>query len=361
VSELAQPVAGVRVAGKYELIEVAGKGGMATVWRAYQHGPGSFRRQVAVKQLYPHLAEQAMYEEMFIEEARVGAELRDPNIAQVYDFISDSGQYYLILEWIEGIELATYIDYLVAVAQRPARWENMVAAGIGMLRGLSAAHERVDEDGAPQPIVHRDVSPHNLVISETGNARLIDFGLSLATDRPGEDTDPGIAKGKISYLAPEILHGGRANPLSDQFSAAATLWEALAGRKLFFGETPHETLRMIADGRIVPLQAMRTDVPIELCHAVHKALSPDPSHRFPTTRVFANQLATILAASNVRDTYTGLGETVREARLQLALGHRSQPAAPAPRAKEDESAVIALEGADLETPNVSELWTLPGS
>lgn len=346
---------GDRVAGKYELIEVAGKGGMATVWRAYQHGPGNFRRQVAVKQLYPHLAEQAMYEEMFIEEARVGAELRDPNIAQVYDFISDARQYYLILEWIEGIELATYIDYLVAVAQRPARWENMVAAGIGMLRGLSAAHERVDETGAPQPIVHRDVSPHNLVISETGNARLIDFGLSLATDRPGEDTDPGIAKGKISYLAPEIVHGGRATPSSDQFSAAATLWEALSGRKLFFGETPSETLRKIADGHVTPLQSMRTDLPVELCDAVHKALALDPAQRFASSRLFANRLATILANSNKRDTYTELGQTVREAREQLVLGHRSQPAAPASRATEDESAVIALDNADLEDPNVSEL------
>lgn len=349
------------VASKYELIEIAGKGGMATVWRAYQHGPGSFRRQVAVKQLYSHLADQPMYEQMFIEEARVGAELRDPNIAQVYDFITDDRQYYLILEWIEGIELSAYIDYLVAVAQRPARWENMVAAGIGMLRGLSAAHERVDEDGALQPIIHRDVSPHNLVISESGNARLIDFGLSLATDRPGEDTDPGIAKGKISYLAPEILHGGRPTPASDQFSAAATLWEALAGRKLFFGETPNETLRMIAEGRIAPLQGMRADLPIELCHAVHKALTLDPAQRFPSARVFANQLATILARSNVRDTYTGLGETVREARIQLGLGHRSQPATGAPRATEEESAVIELEKADLENPNVSELWTIPGS
>jgi serine/threonine protein kinase len=349
------------VAGKYELIEVAGKGGMATVWRAYQHGPGNFRRQVAVKQLYSHLAEQTMYEQMFIEEARVGADLRDPNIAQVYDFIKDAGQYYLVLEWIEGIELATYIDYLVAVLQRPARWENMVAAGIGMLRGLSAAHERLDENGQQQPIIHRDVSPHNLVISETGNARLIDFGLSLATDRPGEDTDPGIAKGKISYLAPEIVHGGRANPMSDQFSAAATLWEALSGRKLFHGETPHDTLRMIAEGRMIPLQAMRNDLPVELCEAVHRALAVDPTHRFPSVRMFANRLATILARSNTRDTYTGLGETVREARVQLALGHRSQPAAPASRATEDESAVIALGEADLEKPNVSELWTIPGT
>ncbi len=361
MDERGSSVRGGLVAGKYELIEVAGKGGMATVWRAYQHGPGNFRRQVAVKQLYAHLAEQPMYEQMFVEEARVGAELRDPNIAQVYDFIADEGQYYLILEWIEGIELATYIDYLVAVQQRPARWENMVAAGIGMLRGLSAAHERVDETGALQPIVHRDVSPHNLVISETGNARLIDFGLSLANDRPGDKTDPGIAKGKISYLAPEVVLGGRPTPASDLFSAAATLWEALTGRKLFFAETPQETLRMIAEGRATPLQAMRQDLPVELCEAVHRALALDASVRFPSARQFANRLATILARSNTRDTYTGLGETVREARLQLGLGHRSQPAAPAPAATEDESAVIELENADLEHPNVSELWTLPGS
>jgi serine/threonine-protein kinase len=344
------------VAGKYELIEVAGRGGMATVWRAYQHGPGRFRRTVAVKQLFPHLASQPLYVEMFFEEARVGADLRDPNIAQIYDFVRHDDDHYLIIEWIEGIELATYIDYVFKTSRRTTRWETMAAAAIGILRGLAAAHERVDESGAPQPIVHRDVSPHNVVVSETGMARLIDFGLSLATDRTGDKTDPGIVKGKVAYLAPEVVRGGRPTPLSDQFSAGATLWEALAGRRLFDGDDPYQTLRKVAEAKTTPLAKLRPDLPPELVETVHRALALDSAHRFPSARDMANRLGVILARSrHWRDTYAVLGRTVREARQAMALGHRTQKATAAKAATVEESALIELDAADLVEPDASEI------
>jgi serine/threonine-protein kinase len=347
------------IAGKYELVEIAGRGGMSTVWRAHQHGAGSFRRTVAVKQLYPHLARDPLYREMFLEEARLGAELRDANIAQIIDFVSDAGEFYLIMEWIEGLELATYIDYVHNVAHRSTRWEMMVGAAIGMLRGLAAAHERVDRLGRPQPIIHRDVSPHNVVINDAGTARLIDFGLSLAPDRTGQKTQPGIVKGKIAYLAPEVVRGERATPASDQFSAGVTLWEALAGRRLFEAATPYETLRMIADEKIVPLHDVRRELPPDLYVVLHRALAPAPRDRFPSVRDLAKQLGAILAdRSQWRDTYALLGDTVKEARQVLALGQRTQKAAARIPTAEQESAVIELDHEDVEEAGVSELWAL---
>jgi serine/threonine-protein kinase len=345
------------IAGKYELVEVAGRGGMSTVWRAEQQGHGSFRRTVAAKQLASHLAWDPLYRDMFHEEARIGAELRDTNIAQIYDFVSDDGELFLIMEWIEGIELATYVDYIHGVARRATRWEMMVGAAIGMLRGLAAAHERVDREGKRRPIIHRDVSPHNVVINEIGTARLIDFGLSLAHDRSGEKTKPGIVKGKIAYLAPEVVRGERATPASDQFSAGVTLWEALAGRRLFVGDTPYETLREIADAKVTPLGKVRTELPPDLYVVVHRALAPDPRERFPSVRELANELGSILAdRSQWRDTYELLGHTVREAREALALGHRTQRAAARVPTDEQESALIELDATDVEEAGVSELW-----
>ena len=219
---------------KYVLDEIAGTGGMADVWRATMTGPGRFTRTVAVKHMHPHLKANKQFRDMFFEEARVGAKLQDGNIVQIYDFIEEGGEYYLVMEWIEGINLATYIRHVNSIKSR-IRWEPAAAVGIGVLRGLAAAHESEDEQGRKVPIIHRDVSPHNVLISVKGHAKLIDFGLALASDRLAAPTPPGTAKGKLSYLAPEVLTGNRANGLSDQFSVGNLLWETVAGRKLFRG------------------------------------------------------------------------------------------------------------------------------
>ena len=349
------------IAGKYELLEIAGRGGMSTVWRAIQHGPGRFRRTVAVKQMYPHLAEQKLYREMFLEEARVAAELKDPNIAQVHDFLLDGGNYYLVLEWIEGIDLYTYIDYVVNHCHDRTEWDLMVAVTIGLLRGLAAAHERVDEVGDPQPIIHRDVTPHNVLISLEGRARLIDFGLALARDRVGEDTDPGIAKGKFAYLAPEVVRGGRPVPASDQFSAGAMLWEALIGSRLFAAKTQMETLRRVAEAKVMPLSVERPELPSGLTRAVHRALSLNVEDRFPSVREMANQLGGVLAQSaRAKDTYAELGRTVVTARQQLGLGHRPRKGsrAESPLPVQEESGIIELESVDLKPAGI--LGWLPG-
>jgi eukaryotic-like serine/threonine-protein kinase len=316
---------GTRIGGgRYELLEIAGVGGMASVWRAVLRGPGRFQRTVAVKHMHRHLAEQPRFVEMFCEEARVGAALQDRNIAQVYELLEEEGQYYLVLEWVEGIDLATYIQYVTRLG-KPTRWELIAAVGIGMLRGLAAAHERALDDGSVQPILHRDVSPHNVLISVSGPAKLIDFGLSLAVDRDIAPTPPGMAKGKMAYLSPEVVCGERPTPASDQFAAGTVLWEALAGRRLFHAADPQEALYRLTCADVEPLAQTRSRLPRQLVATVHKALAADPAERFPSVRDMANQLGHVLKAAEHRiDLYQLLADAVRGARTALGMGRRTQ-------------------------------------
>jgi serine/threonine-protein kinase len=220
-----EPRPGLIVGGRYELIEIAGRGGMADVWRGRVRGDSGFVRDVAVKQMHQNLASQPQYVAMFVEEARVGSSLQSPNVSEIHDFVHDRGNYYMVQEWIEGIDLGSWVRWHLAHNEQ-TRWELVAAIGVGVLRGLAAAHERLAPDGRPMPVVHRDVSPHNVLLTTRGIVKLIDFGLALAPDRRQETTDPGIVKGKMSYLAPEIVGGGRPVPASDQFACGRRSWGA---------------------------------------------------------------------------------------------------------------------------------------
>src|SRR4051812_13561216 len=312
-----EPRPGLIVGGRYELLEVAGRGGMADVWRGRVRGDSGFQRDVAIKQMHLNLAVQPPYVAMFVEEARVGSALQSPNISEVHDFVRDGGNYYMIQEWIDGIDLGSWIKWH-ASRNEPTRWELIAAVGVGVLRGLAAAHERMGPDGQLLPIVHRDVSPHNILLTTRGLVKLIDFGLALAPDRAQETTEPGIVKGKMSYLAPEIVQGGRPLPASDQFACASVLWEALVGRKLFDGATDYETYCRLRDCMVQPLRPLRPDVPAQFAQVIHRALSPQIDTRFPNTREMAREIGTTLKKVQLRkDLHTVLARSVSEARQSL--------------------------------------------
>jgi serine/threonine-protein kinase len=324
---------GQRIRDKYELVEIAGRGGMAVVWRAVQHGDAGFRRTVAVKQMHEHLIGSKLYVDMFAEEARVLADLESANIANVYDFIAEEGQYYLVMEWIEGIDLGTYVRFYTE-AQTKTRWELVTAIGIGLMKAVAASHERVDVDGQPAPVVHRDISPHNILITTRGQVKLIDFGLSLARDRSRELTEPGIVKGKMSYLSPEIVGGKRPTVFSDQFAAGSVLWEALVGRKLFDGSNDYEVFTKLRNAQIQPLQPNRRDVPRDLSAVITRALSPSEGERFASAREMGRQLSLALRSARApRDLHELLGRSVIEARAGLGLGQRTgEPSTTTPLA-----------------------------
>jgi serine/threonine-protein kinase len=341
-----EPRPGLIVGGRYELIEIAGRGGMADVWRGRVRGDSGFVRDVAVKQMHGNLASQPQYVAMFVEEARIGSALQSPNVSEVHDFVHDRGHYYMVLEWIEGIDLGSWVKHHFA-NNDPTRWELVAAVGVGILRGLAAAHERLGPDGRPMPIVHRDVSPHNVLLTTRGMVKLIDFGLALAPDRTQETTEPGIVKGKMSYLAPEIVGGGRPIPASDQFACGSVLWEALVGRKLFDGATDYETYTRLRECMVQPLRPLRNDVPQPFAQIIHRALSAKVETRFPSAREMARQIGTSLKKVQLRkDLHTVLARSVAEAREAQGIGPRAQEASEATPIAEmlPESAGVPVKG-----------------
>jgi serine/threonine protein kinase len=290
--------AGTLIAGRYSLVELAGRGGMAEVWRADLVGAEGFRRPVALKRILRHLVNSANHRKMFVREAQISATLDHPNIVQVYDFGEDKAGLYIAMEWVEGLtmkDLAT----LCTVTDVRTSAALVAALGIEVLRGLEAAHENVvvapDGTARREPIIHRDVSPSNVMLSIRGVAKLADFGLArvLTATGPGALTPAGVVKGKLAYMAPEILRGKPPSVVSDVYSCGVMLWELVCGGRLFAGEGDIVTA-LVRGTRAVPVRSRRPDVPEALAAAIDRAVDPDPAVRFPSASAFARGLSDAL-------------------------------------------------------------------
>ena len=317
-------LSGQLIDGKYQLVSIAGEGGMATVYKAVVRGAAGFQRTVAVKHIWPEYRALKNYIDMFIEEARVGSELAHPNIVQVHDFCSESGSYYLVMEWVEGIDLGGLIKAARELG-RPVPWPLAVAVGIGTLRGLGAAHDRIAPDGTPAPVIHRDVSPHNVLLGVNGTVKLSDFGLARARDRAASLTAPGTVKGKLSYLAPEVTFGKPNSVQSDLFGLANIVWEALSGERLFDGRTDIEIFKKIRACVVPPILERRPDVPQALASVLDVALSPDPNNRYGSAEEFAHALGQVMKHVVGVNPTVALGAAVVEARRTLNGDTDSMP------------------------------------
>ncbi|MBX3162582.1 MAG: serine/threonine protein kinase [Deltaproteobacteria bacterium] len=307
---------GHTIDGKYQLLSIAGEGGMATVYKAVVRGAAGFQRTVAVKHIKPEYRALKNYIDMFIEEARVGSELAHPNIVQVHDFCSDAGSYYLVMEWVEGIDLGALIK-VYSGQGRVVPWGLTTAIGVGLLRGLGAAHERIAPDGTPAPVIHRDVSPHNVLLGVNGVVKLSDFGLARARDRAGSLTAPGTVKGKLSYLAPEVTFGKPNTVQSDLFGVGSVLWEALSGERLFDGKTDIEIFKKIRACQVPPIMRRRPDVPQQLANVLDIALAADPNNRYGSADEFAHALAQVMKQHVGVDATGELRAAVAEVRKHL--------------------------------------------
>jgi serine/threonine protein kinase len=314
--------------GKYELVSIAGEGGMATVYKARVRGAAGFQRTVAIKHIKPEYRGLKNYIDMFIEEARVGSELAHPNIVQVHDFVSENGSYYLVMEWVEGVDLGALIR-VYRDARRDVPWPLAVYIGIATLHGLGAAHDRVAPDGTPAPVIHRDVSPHNVLLGVNGVVKLSDFGLARARDRAGSLTAPGTVKGKLSYLAPEVTFGKPNTVQSDLFGVGSVIWETLMGERLFDGRTDIEIFKKIRACQIPPLAARRPDVPAALATVLDIALSADPANRYTSAEEFAQALAHVMKQTVGLVQPSALGAAVVQARKLMTPAAGAAPAVPA--------------------------------
>jgi eukaryotic-like serine/threonine-protein kinase len=303
--------------GRYELVEELGRGGMAVVWRAVQLGPGRFVRGVAVKRVLPALAGSPETLAMFAEEARVGAQLHHPHIVAVLDYGTDElGAPYIVSELVNGMDLNAWVgSHTLAGLETP--WELVTAVGIEILRALDAAHTRVDANGNPAAVLHRDVTPGNILLDASGVAKLGDFGLARAMDRE-RMTRPNVVKGKAAYLAPELVRAEPPSARSDLFAVGIVLWEALTGARLFLGENEVQSALLVRDARVPLLGMKRPSVPLQLSAAVHRALEREPERRYGSAREMLETLRGLLRVLPRSTDATVLSESVRAAQARLA-------------------------------------------
>ena len=338
---------GTVLAGRYQLVEKSGQGGMAIVWRAVTRGVAGFIRPVAVKRILASLSHNQEFVQMFVEEARVGATLDHPNVVQLHDFGMDEwSNHYLVMEWVEGVDLGRWSESY-ADAGWHAPWHLTAAIGIEALRGLHAAHARTDPWGQAAPTFHRDVTPGNVLVGLNGIVKLADFGLARAMDR-AKITRPEMVKGKVAYIAPELLDGGEPSAQSDLFSLGVVLWEILAGRRLFKKQNDVESLKAVIACQVPALAAIRPDLPKELVVAIERALAREPSKRFSSARHMARALARVLRRVAEPTDAEPLGESVAIARERLGMPPRDLPPEKLVPLRRQQGA-MQLEGADDTT------------
>jgi len=282
-------------------------------------------RLVAVKVLHPHLAGDDESVAMFLDEARVAARIDHPNVVRVHDLDFVGQEIVIVMEYIEGVSLSALLRRAQA---RKARLPVPVVARIvdDALHGLHAAHEVKDTHGAPLELVHRDVTPHNVIVGTDGRARITDFGVATAAGRLAA-TKTGTVKGKLHYLSPEQVVRKPLDRRVDVFASGVVLWECLVGRRLFDGGTEAETLAMVLRGAVEPPSAAGIDLPIELEEACLKALERAPERRFATADAFARALEALDAPMATHEEVAALvADLAAEAiATQRALLHAAPP------------------------------------
>jgi len=265
---------------RYRVVERLESGGMAEVFRAESEGLQGFRKQVAIKRVLPHLTEKKKFIAMFLDEARLSARLSHSNCVQVFDIGVGDNAFFIVMEYVDGANLKGIAD---AVRRQGRDFPIPAAAWVAheICKGLSYAHELNDHNGLPMNLVHRDMSPPNVLITKYGEVKIVDFGLAKASSQL-EKSEPGIIKGKFAYLSPEAAMGQEVDKQTDIFAVGIMLWELLAGQRLFLGETDFQTVKRVQTAYVPPLSQINRRVPPELERIVNRVLVKDKLLRYPS-------------------------------------------------------------------------------
>jgi serine/threonine-protein kinase len=283
--------------GRYLIVGELGTGGMATVYEGKALSVGGFSRRVAIKYLHPHLLRDEQFVQMFLDEGRLAAQIHHPNVVPVLDLVSEPGCMYLVSEFVEG-------DQLLGLMRAARELGEHIPVPIvlrillDVLAGLHAAHELTADDGTPLRIVHRDVSPHNILVGADGITRIVDFGIAKAEERIST-TREGIVKGKLSYMAPEQPDDLPVDRRADIFSAAIVLWECLTRQRLFSGRTDREVLEKLLHKPIPRVRHVAPELPEALDEAVARALERDPERRYMLASEFAQAIESAVGTNGV--------------------------------------------------------------
>jgi len=277
---------------RYRVIERIAAGGMAEVFRAESAGVEGFKKKVAIKRVLPHLAGKKEFIGMFLDEARLSAHLGHSNCVQVFDIGQGDDTYFIVMELVDGADLKGVISHLNERG-KVVPVEESVLICVRICEGLAYAHELKDDHGVPRKIVHRDMSPPNVLISAHGEVKIADFGLAKANSQL-EDSQPGIIKGKFGYLSPESALGKSVDARTDIFAVGIILWEMLAGRRLFQGKSDLQTVKQVQRAEIPDIREINPHVPDSVWEVLKKALAGDPDERYLTARALGDDLNQVL-------------------------------------------------------------------
>jgi serine/threonine protein kinase len=312
-----QPEVG-STASSYEILAKLATGGMAEIFLARGASAAGVERYVVLKRALRERATDAAFVRMFLDEARLAAQLQHPNIAQVYDIGKLGDSYFFTMEYVHGETVRALLQRSHGL-RRPIPIGSVLTVAAGAAAGLHHAHERIGIDGKPLGIVHRDVSPSNLMVSYEGNVKLVDFGVAKAAHNTVE-TRSGTVKGKIAYLSPEQCRGRHIDRRSDLFSLGIVLWEMLTTERLFRHPSDFETMAAIANTPSDPPSSRRPDVPPELDALVLKLLAKEPDDRYQTADELLEHIEQIAVRTGTALSTAALGRVVRE-----LFGQRPEP------------------------------------
>ncbi len=367
-----------QVLGRYELLLPIAKGGMASVWAARLRGTRGFQKMVAIKTMLPGLVDDLHFERMFLDEASLASQVRHPHVIEILDLGEVDRILYLVMEWVDGEPLNIIMKYAATRGGIPLAIAVSITAQA--CRGLHAAHELRDENGTLVGLVHRDVSPQNVLLTYEGVVKVVDFGVAKATGRASNDTEAGQLKGKIAYMSPEQLRGERIDRRTDVFAMGILLYMMTTGTHPFRGDDQSQTIRRISDDEPVTApSAIVPGYPAGLEAVVLQSLAKDASKRYPTANDMLIGLTRALPQSMRPSTDEEVAEFLRallpdrlekrKSAIKAALeaADRREAGKSAPRVAEGEppdEAPTVLEGLVSSrevTPSAEVQHSLPGA
>ncbi len=317
----ALPLTGERY-GNYELVRLLATGGMAEVFLARQRGFEGFEKHVVVKRIRPNLAKEPELVRMFINEARVVARLNHPNIVQIYNLGAQGKTYFIAMEYVEGRDLRSVMRQCFELSlQIPVGVACRIA--IEAASALDHAHKRTWANGKPMGIVHRDVTPDNILIADAGTVKLVDFGVAKVKDSGGEETEAGVLKGKYAYMSPEQASGRPIDHRTDVFALGVVLHEMLVGQRLFKRESDMATLRAVQEAEVPAPSSLVKSLPKALDAIVLRALERKASKRFSDALELQVALDRFLVSQQVPSSSSLVAQFLRELAAKKAQGEAS--------------------------------------
>ncbi len=300
--------------GRYELLLKLAAGGMATLYLGRIDGPQNFQKTVVIKMIHEHLSDNESFSQMFMDEARISALIHHPNVVQIFDMGVISDTYYIAMEYVHGQDLNQALRAIGRAQDRHFPWPIACRIVADAAAGLHSAHETCGLDGQSLGLVHRDVSPQNILISYDGHVKVVDFGVAYAADKLNQ-TAAGTLKGKLAYMSPEQCEGKTLDRRADVFALGIILWESVCMKRLFREETEAATIMRVLAADVPPPSRIREGIPPDLEGIIQKALAKDPSARYQTAEDLQRAIERFLAVS---DHLTGRSEV---AELMKRLFH----------------------------------------